>query len=117
VVSNLHIVNGRAPQVLAELPTPNKVFVGGSDGELNNLLPQVWEQLPAAGVLVVSAVIDSTKQQLQTFAKTLTKWQVESVMLGVSRGSFVAEKLCYVDKLPVEIFCFKKISSAAGETK
>jgi hypothetical protein len=38
-------------------------------------------------------------------------------MLGVSRGSFVAEKLCYVDKLPVEIFCFKKISSAAGETK
>jgi precorrin-6Y C5,15-methyltransferase (decarboxylating) len=115
VVSNLHIVNGRAPEALAELPAPNKVFVGGSDGELNNLLLQVWQQLPAGGILVASAVIDSTKQQLQSFAQTLNKCQVESVMLGVSRGSLVEKKISYIDKLPVEIFCFKKISSAVGE--
>ena len=115
VVSNLHIVNGRAPEVLAELPAPNKVFVGGSDGELNNVLLQVWEQLPAGGILVASAVMDSTKQQLQLFAQTLNEWQVESVMLGVSRGSLVVKELRYIDKLPVEIFCFKKVASAAGE--
>jgi precorrin-6Y C5,15-methyltransferase (decarboxylating) len=115
VVSNLHIVNGRAPEVLAELPAPNKVFVGGSDGELNNVLLQVWRQLPAGGVLVASAVMDSTKQQLQLFAHSLNEWQVESVILGVSRGSLSAEKFRYIDKLPVEIFCFNKISNTAGE--
>ena len=32
VVKNLQIVAGRAPSVLAELPSPQRVFVGGSDG-------------------------------------------------------------------------------------
>lgn len=115
VVSNLQIVNGRAPETLAELPAPNKVFMGGTDGELNSLLPQVWRQLPSDGVLVASAVIESTKQQLRSFAQTLNEWQVESVILGVSRGSLSANKLRYIDKLPVEVFCFKKICDATGK--
>jgi hypothetical protein len=49
------------------------------------------------------------------FAHSLNEWQVESVILGVSRGSLSAEKFRYIDKLPVEIFCFKKISNTAGE--
>lgn len=115
VLSNLNIVSGRAPEILAELPVPNKVFIGGSDGELNTLLHQVWRQLPLGGTLVAAAVMASTKQQLQLFAQTLKEWQVESVMLGVSRGSLSAKKLTYIDKLPVEVFCFRKISSTAGE--
>ena len=114
VVSNLHIVNGRAPEILAELAVANKVFIGGSDGELNSLLQQVWQKLPADGILVASAVMDSTKQKLQLFSQTLSEWQVESVILAVSRGRLSTEKLSYIEKLPVTVFCFKKTPNTIG---
>ena len=113
VVKNLHVIEGRAPEALAELPAPNKVFIGGSDGELQPLLTKIWQQLPDDGVLVASGVIDSTKQQLQAFAKTLLPTQVESVELSVKRGELEindAEQndIVYTAKLPVEIFKFTK---------
>ncbi len=116
VVGNLEIVNGRAPEALMKLPAANKVFIGGSDGELSSLLEQVWRDLPSNGVLVASAVIEATKQELLAFAQTLDDWQVESVMLSVSRGGLLEKKLRYIDKLPVEVFCFTKICNAAGKT-
>jgi precorrin-6Y C5,15-methyltransferase (decarboxylating) len=108
VVQNLQIVEGRAPDALAGLPAPNKVFIGGSDGELQALLEKVWALLPAEGVLVASGVIDSTKQQLQRFARGLLPQQVESVEIGVKRGHLENGDMNYVTKLPVEIFKFVK---------
>mgnify|MGYP000129670695 CR=1 FL=1 len=109
VVSNCHIVAGRAPECLTTLPMPNKVFIGGSDGELQALLQQVWQLLPIGGVIVASAVIEGTKQQLQAFALSLLPAQVECVELAVKRGSINAEaELDFKAKLPVQIFKFIK---------
>ena len=109
VVQNLHIVEGRAPEVLADLPVPNKVFIGGSNGELEKLLQGVWEALPEKGMLVASGVIENTKKQLQRFAKGLQPQQLESVELAVKRGHLDNGDLQFVPKLPVEIFMFKKM--------
>ncbi len=113
VVKNLHIIEGRAPEALAKLPAPTKVFIGGSDGELEQLLVNIWQLLPENGVLVASGVINTTKQQLQAFAKTLKPAQVESVELSVKRGELVKgessqHELSYTAKLPVEIFKLTK---------
>ena len=51
VVSNLTTVQGRAPEALAELPAPNKVFIGGSDGSLPELLALCWSKLPSRKTL------------------------------------------------------------------
>ncbi|MAR90370.1 MAG: cobalamin biosynthesis bifunctional protein CbiET [Pseudomonadales bacterium] len=109
VTSNLHIIKGRAPDCLVELPKPNKVFIGGSDGELEQLLEQAWNLLPENGCLVASAVIEQTKNQLKRFAETLAAHQVESVELAVKRGELVEAALQYQTKLPVEIFKFIKV--------
>lgn len=118
VVSNLKIVEGRAPTVLADIPLPNKVFIGGSDGELSELLKHVWERLPEGGLLVASAVMEKTKQQLRAFSETMMNEisvdiasaavLVESVEIGVKRSCIKAGKLGYVTKLPVEIFKMEK---------
>lgn len=108
VEKNLTIIAGRAPEALKSLPKPSKVFIGGSDGELKDLLQLVWEYLPQHGVLAASAVIDSTKAQLSAFSESLSDGDVESVEIGVKRGSLVEGKLSYVAKLPVEIFKFTK---------
>lgn len=120
VVSNLHIHEGRAPEVLACLPKANKVFIGGSDGELKNLLVLAWQQLPEDGLLVASAVMEKTKNQLRGFAETLfqedSNVMLESVEVGVKRGQFVDGQLTYVEKLPVEIFTFTKNKSTSTRT-
>ena len=112
VVHNLHITEGRAPEALAALPAPTKVFIGGSDGELAILLHQVWGSLPTRGVVVASAVTERTKEQLQQFAKTLLAEQVESVELSVKRGHLEGGHMQYEARLPVEIFKFSKTVGA-----
>ncbi len=75
VVCNLHLIQGRAKSVdsgvLAELTArskqPNKIFIGGSDGELPELLKSCWQTLPGEGVLLVSAVTERTRLQVLSF--------------------------------------------------
>ncbi|CAH0993381.1 Precorrin-6Y C(5,15)-methyltransferase [decarboxylating] [Sinobacterium norvegicum] len=110
VVDNLQLLNQRAPQCLeAQTEAANKVFIGGSDGELNNLLLMVWQQLPVDGVIVVSAVTENTKIKiLQFIEQQLPKidqschWQ--SVQVAVSQGDVLASQLLYRPNLPVTLF-------------
>lgn len=111
VVSNLKIVEGRAPEALKGLTSPNKVFIGGSDGELPQLLAQVWASLPLGGVLVASAVTENTKQLLMQFWQERSKAedsQLETTQVAVSRGETLAGQLMYRPNLPVNLFKFVK---------
>ncbi len=110
VVRNLNVLEGRAPECLSTLPMANKVFIGGSDGELESLLKLTWQKLPEGGLLVASAVTQSSRSTLASFAAALMACQVESVVLSVKRGALIDEGFQYTEKLPVEIFCFVKSS-------
>lgn len=108
VVSNLSVIKGRAPQKLIDLPTANKIFIGGSDGNLAELLSTGWQQLPEGGILVASAVTENTKYQLHAFAATLAPEQIETMQIAVSRGATLAGQLMYKPNLPVTLFKFIK---------
>ena len=110
VVKNLHIINGKAPDCLTKLPLPNKVFIGGSGGHLAEMLETVWTLLPKDGLLVVSAVVNSTKQALYEFAQMLSKQdtEIEVIEVAIKRGHVTNTGLDYTPKLPVEVFKFKK---------
>lgn len=45
---NLELVEGEAPEALADLPMPDKVFIGGSGGEFRAILEAVLEKNPDA---------------------------------------------------------------------
>ncbi|MBV1882173.1 MAG: precorrin-6y C5,15-methyltransferase (decarboxylating) subunit CbiE [Pseudomonadales bacterium] len=108
VMTNLNVIQGRAPDACNDLPLPNKIFIGGSDGEMPIILNQFWQRLPENGLLVASAVTEKTKMQLATFAESLSDDQVESVELAVNKGLMTQGKLSYQSKLPVTLFRFKK---------
>jgi len=108
VTENLSIVDGRAPEQLSSLPVANKVFIGGSDGELLPILTNAWQQLPDRGILVASAVTENTKFQLQQFADKLSEQQVETLQIAVSKGARLAGQLMYKPNLPVILYKFTK---------
>jgi precorrin-6Y C5,15-methyltransferase (decarboxylating) len=111
VVSNLKPVFGRAPEQLIELPNPNKIFIGGSDGELPSLLASLWQALPEGGQIVVSAVRESTKSQLFTFYSQRANYgdcQSETLQVAINKGATLAGQLIYRPALPVNLFSFIK---------
>jgi precorrin-6Y C5,15-methyltransferase (decarboxylating) len=60
---NIVPVFGRAPQALADLPTPDRVFIGGSSGSLAEIIGLLEHRLDPAGRLVINGVIDRTVRQ------------------------------------------------------
>ena len=62
VAHHLTVVEGSAPAVLANLPSPNAVFVGGGNDQ--SLFDALWAMIPAGTRLVANAVTLETEALL-----------------------------------------------------
>ena len=130
VMQNLSIVAGRAPDVLVDLLAgnfftdnnaqhgrPNKAFIGGSDGELNALMTQVWELLPDDGSLMVSAVTEETKYQVMQFAQQRDQAQdadEQSLQVSITKGERLAGQRLFRPSLPVTLYHFRKYTATTS---
>lgn len=83
-VPNLSIIPGRAPEILSDLPAPDAVFVGGSEGSLEAILSAVYGKNPSARV-VLSCVTVETLSQIQSVAAALKK-ETEVTQISVSQS-------------------------------
>jgi precorrin-6Y C5,15-methyltransferase (decarboxylating) len=96
-VPELEVVEGRAPEVLAGLETPDAVFVGGGASG-NGVLDAAIAALRPGGRLVVNAVTLETEAELiarqASLGGTLTR-------IAVSRADSVGEKTAWRPALPV----------------
>ncbi len=89
-VPNLEVVEGCAPECLATLPRPQRVFVGGGGGKLRDILKEAMARLAPGGLVVLSATLLET---LESARQTLTTagWPYEVVHLQVSRSRSLGE--------------------------
>ena len=87
---NIVPVFGRAPQALADLPTPNRIFVGGSSGALEDIVKTAAELLPEDGRIVINGVLAKT---VETAPSLLTShgFAVEAARLSVTRMNHAGE--------------------------
>ena len=99
-VPDLRVVQGRAPDALAGLPTPDAVFVGGGV-TVPGLLAACWEALGPGGRLVVNAVTLESEAWV-------ARWQAEVggdlTRLQVSHASPVGGFTALRPALPVTIW-------------
>lgn len=112
LVSALSIIADRAEHVLDDLPDPAKIFIGGSGGELAVLLQRCWARLPGGGILVASAVTETSKQLLLAFYQERLQQddaEAETVQLANSRGEMLAGQLMYRPQLAVNVYAWRKI--------
>lgn len=49
---HLHIIRGLAPEALADLPAPTHVFIGGSSGNLKEILEVVLAKNPHVRIVI-----------------------------------------------------------------
>lgn len=66
--SNLTIVGGTAPEALEELPAPDRVFLGGTSGELSEILDVIFRKNPAARVVCTAVTLETVAEAACLFA-------------------------------------------------
>jgi len=61
-LGNLHVIAGLAPDAMRDLPDPDRVFIGGSGGQLPAIVAMVGNRLKTDGIIMASAVTEATRQ-------------------------------------------------------
>jgi precorrin-6Y C5,15-methyltransferase (decarboxylating) len=84
-VSNLHVISGLAPAALAELPPPDRVFVGGSSGNLEEILRCALEKNPSVRIVVNAITLETVGEALHCF-QALALEQVDIAQVTVAKG-------------------------------
>ncbi len=79
-VSNVRTIAGRAPEVLADLPDPDAVFIGGTGRHVGSILRAVLDRLRPSGRLAVNvatieALVESNRI-LRGMAEDVQLWNV-----------------------------------------
>ena len=59
-IDNLTAIQGAAPAALAGLPSPDRVFIGGSGGSFREIMDYVYQKLAPGGRVVINAIVLET---------------------------------------------------------
>lgn len=84
-VNNLSIVAGRAPEALLALPSPDRVVIGGSGGELAAILEVVKNRLCPAGVVVLTCATVETLYHSLNCLREMGFQGIEGVGVTITR--------------------------------
>lgn len=106
-IDNVTVIEGLAPAALNGLPRPDAVFIGGSKGNLRDILELSLTQLNDGGGLVVNAITFENVQEAYSYFKE-KNLNPEVVLLNVARGEPLARYLRYEALNPIHIFAVRK---------
>jgi precorrin-6Y C5,15-methyltransferase (decarboxylating) len=101
-VENVIFIHGTAPDILHHLPTPDRIFVGGSGGNLSQIL-DVCSRLASGGILVLAL---ATLEHLNTalgWLKESGSWNYQLLQVQLSRSVPVAQLTRFAPLNPVTI--------------
>lgn len=101
-VENVIPIHGTAPEILSALPNPDRIFIGGSGGNLTQIL-EVCSRLAPNGVLVLAL---ATLEHLNTalfWLKENGNWNCQLLQVQLSRSVPIGQLTRFAPLNPVTI--------------
>ena len=109
--SNYSVVHGKAPAGLDDWPDPDAVFIGGSGGELDELIRLGLDRLRNNGWLVMNFVtFENLNTALETLKSVEADWDV--TQLQVARSKPILDMNRLTSENPVWIVSARRSSNA-----
>jgi precorrin-6Y C5,15-methyltransferase (decarboxylating) len=103
-VSNYSLFHGKAPQHLDGWPDPDAIFIGGSGGELDELIALCLRRLKAGGTLVMNFVtLENLARATQALQSLGATWDV--LQLQAARSKPILDMHRMAAENPVWIVC------------
>ena len=107
---NLEIIKGLAPEALEGLPAPTHAFIGGSSGNLKEILEVLLEQNPRVRVVINAIALETVAEAMQCL-KSMAFTDVDIAQVSVAKGKKLGSYEMMMGQNPVYIF-----SCTGGET-
>lgn len=79
---NLTMVEGRAPNVMKNLPTPDAVFIGGSQGELSAIIDAALEKNPNLRLCITAIALETLHAAMDALAAHGIEAEVTQLSVG-----------------------------------
>jgi precorrin-6Y C5,15-methyltransferase (decarboxylating) len=101
-VKNVTSIHGFAPDILSQLPAPNRIFIGGSGGNLNVILDSCNARLLKHGIVVLAL---ATLEHLNTALNWFNNygWEYRLLQVQLSRSVPIAKLTRFTPLNPVTI--------------
>ncbi len=103
---NLTVVEGAAPEALTGLPTPTHAFIGGSGGNLKEIISLILQKNPEA-VIVVNTVTLETQTEVLEYCHAMPLRLMDAVQVGVTKTQKMGRYHLTAAQNPVWIFTLR----------
>jgi precorrin-6Y C5,15-methyltransferase (decarboxylating) CbiT subunit len=88
-IENIKLIEGKAPDALEEIPKVDRIFIGGSDGSMKEIIQWSYERLESGGIVAASTItIENNYTALKAFESMGFK-NIDVVQISVSRSKRV----------------------------
>ncbi len=99
---NIQVIHGLAPEALEDLPAPTHVFVGGSAGNLKEILQVILKKNPSVR-LVINTVTLETIGEVTDCLKELPLIEEEIISVSVARAKALGSYHLMMGQNPIYI--------------
>lgn len=106
-VKNIFAIQGKAPQSLDNLPKADRIFIGGSSGNMYKILEVCQEKINVNGKIVISlATLENLQESINWFKKN--QWNYHLLQAQFSRSIPIANLTRFTPLNPITIIVAEK---------
>lgn len=103
-LQNLTSIHGTAPDKLDALPDPDRIFIGGSGGQLEKILDYSRHRLRPAGIIVLAiATLEHLSRTTAWLDRRSDQWQAQFLQVQLARSVPVASLTRFAPINPVTL--------------
>lgn len=102
-LTNIRPIQGTAPLTLESLPQPDRVFIGGSGGQLSGILDHAYHHLKPMGQIVSAFATLESMSELMRWTQKHPELNIHLLQLNVSRSVTVGSQHRFSPLNPVTL--------------
>ena len=99
---NVEVVQGMAPQALQNLPVPTHAFVGGSAGNMEQILALIFQKNRKCRVVLTTVSLDSLAEVMEIL-KTQNRYDADITQLQVAKRRMIGSYSMMMGQNPIYI--------------
>ncbi len=104
-ISNLAVVRGLAPDAMADLPAPTHVFIGGSAGNMKEIVQSIFAKNPTARIIINTVTLESVAEATE-LVNTMAVEDVDITAITIAKDRKVGRYHLMTGANPVYIYSF-----------
>ena len=99
---NLEIVPGTAPEAMAELPVPTHAFIGGSSGNMNEIIRLLLDKNPGVRIVINCITLETVTEAMNAI-RDFSLTDVDIVQLSAARSKSIGRYHMMMGENPIYI--------------